>query len=44
MDFLRSKEMFKRNVKCGEISENEIGKTVIVNGWIHRKRDLGGLG
>ncbi|MCX6087695.1 MAG: aspartate--tRNA ligase, partial [Caldiserica bacterium] len=35
--------MFKRNVKCGEISENEIGKTVIVNGWIHRKRDLGGL-
>jgi aspartyl-tRNA synthetase len=43
MDFLRSKEMFKRNVKCGEISENEIGKTVIVNGWIHRKRDLGGL-
>lgn len=35
--------MLKRNVKCGEISEKNIGETVIVNGWVHRKRDLGGL-
>ncbi len=35
--------MLKRNINCGEILENEIGKTVIVNGWIHRKRNLGGL-
>jgi aspartyl-tRNA synthetase len=43
MNFLRSKKMFKRNFNCGEISEKEIGKTVIINGWVHRKRDLGGL-
>jgi len=35
--------MFKRNFNCGEISEKEIEKTVVVNGWVHRKRDLGGL-
>jgi aspartyl-tRNA synthetase len=35
--------MLKRNVKCGEISEKNIGETVVVNGWVHRKRDLGGL-
>lgn len=43
MDFLRSEKMFKRNFNCGEISEKEIEKTVVVNGWVHRKRDLGGL-
>jgi aspartyl-tRNA synthetase len=35
--------MLKRNIGCGEISDNNVGKNVIVNGWIHRKRDLGGL-
>lgn len=35
--------MLKRNINCGEVSESFLGKDVIVNGWIQRKRDLGNL-
>lgn len=28
---------------CGEISEDSIGKNVVVCGWVHYRRDLGGL-
>jgi aspartyl-tRNA synthetase len=35
--------MLKRTVNCGEVFEDIVGKTVIINGWIHRKRNLGGL-
>ncbi len=35
--------MLKRNMKCGEINDTVVGKSVIVNGWIQRKRNLGGL-
>jgi aspartyl-tRNA synthetase len=35
--------MLKRTVNCGNISEELLGKDVIINGWIQRKRNLGGL-
>ena len=36
-------ELMKRTVTCGELRKNDAGKTVILNGWIHRKRDHGGI-
>lgn len=33
----------KRTIKCGELRKKHIEKEVIVNGWVHRRRDLGGL-
>ncbi len=35
--------MLKRTVNCGEVSESYTGKSVVVNGWVQRKRNLGGL-
>ena len=36
-------ETMKRTVTCGELRGCDDGKTVILNGWIHRKRDHGGI-
>ena len=33
----------KRTAYCGEYRESDIGKTVCVNGWVQRRRDLGNL-
>lgn len=34
---------FKRTVTCGELTENDLGKKVILNGWVQEYRNLGGL-
>ena len=36
-------ETMKRTVTCGELKKTDAGKNVILNGWVHRKRDHGGI-
>jgi len=33
----------KRTATCGELQKSDAGKTVVLNGWVHRKRDHGGI-
>ncbi|MCI1208978.1 MAG: aspartate--tRNA ligase [Treponema sp.] len=33
----------KRTVTCGDLRKSDVGKTVVLNGWVHRARDLGGI-
>ncbi len=35
--------MLKRTVNCGELRKNNSSQNVILNGWVNRRRDLGGL-
>jgi aspartyl-tRNA synthetase len=34
---------FKRNFYCGELNTSHLGSEVTLMGWVHRRRDLGGL-
>lgn len=33
----------QRSVMCGELRASDVGRQVVLNGWAHRVRDLGGL-
>ncbi|MDR2435200.1 MAG: aspartate--tRNA ligase [Treponema sp.] len=33
----------KRTVDCGSLRKEDAGRAVILNGWVHRKRDHGGI-
>ena len=35
--------MFGRTYYCGEITEKVIGESVVLKGWVQKRRDLGGL-
>ena len=36
-------EYLKRTVTCGELDKSAAGQSVVLNGWVHRKRDHGGI-
>ncbi len=40
LDFLGD---LRRTHTCGELRANDAGKTVVLMGWVHRRRDLGGV-
>lgn len=33
----------KRDQKCGRLDQSFVGQTVIINGWVNTRRDLGGI-
>jgi len=42
-DRLPRMETLKRTATCGELTKSRVGESVILNGWVHRNRDHGGI-
>jgi aspartyl-tRNA synthetase len=41
---MKQSQMFlKRTIRCGEVSLAHLDQEVVLNGWVHRRRDHGGL-
>jgi len=40
---MRGMEYRKRSATCGSLRKGDAGTTVVLNGWVHRKRDHGGI-
>ena len=36
-------KVFKRTHMCGELRRDNAGQAVVLNGWIQKRRNLGGL-
>jgi aspartyl-tRNA synthetase len=36
-------EEMKRTIDCGSLRKGDAGRVVVLNGWVHRKRDHGGI-
>ena len=36
-------EQMKRNADCGSLKKCDSGRHIVLNGWVHRKRDHGGV-
>ncbi|HOX31221.1 MAG TPA: aspartate--tRNA ligase [Spirochaetales bacterium] len=36
-------EYLKRTTTCGALRAADVGQTVVLNGWVHRRRDHGGI-
>lgn len=34
---------YKRTVTCGQLDQSWAGKSIVLNGWVHRNRDHGGI-
>jgi len=36
-------EKMKRTIDCGSLRKSDAGRNVVLNGWVHRKRNHGGI-
>src|SRR5262249_33937011 len=40
---IRQEKPIMRSYYCGEVTEKHIGQTISLYGWVHRRRDHGGV-